>query len=233
MSKTKEVITPKFESNGMQKVWEDRYRDTEDFVRENLRKLAYGAGAVVFLIALYFAYFNFYLAPRETEAKDQMFRAQSYFEVDSLDRAIKGDGSNPGFEGIISEYSGTESANLARFYLGSAYLRKGQYQKAIDALGSYHAKDDITGSEALGMTGDAYSELNNYDQASRYYEKAVNDKPNAFTSAMYLLKEGLVYEQLKNYPRALELYKRIRSEYSQSQQARDIEKFIARVEQHI
>jgi len=232
MSKMKEVIIPRFESNGMQKVWENRYRNTEDFVRKNLKILAYGAGAVVFLIALYFAYLNFYLAPRETEAKDQMFRAQSYFEVDSVDRAIKGDGSNPGFEGIISEYSGTKSANLAYFYLGSAYLRKGQYQKAIDALGSYHAKDDITGSEALGMTGDAYSELNNYDQASRYYEKAVNDKPNAFTSAMYLLKEGLVYEQLKNYPRALELYKRVRSEYSQSQQARDIEKFIARVEQH-
>ena len=35
---------------------------------------------------------------------------------------------------IISEYSNTKAANLAYFYLGVAYLNKGEYQKAIDNL---------------------------------------------------------------------------------------------------
>jgi hypothetical protein len=42
-----------------------------------------------------------------------MFQAVYYFEADSLDKALNGDGNNLGFLEIIDEYSVTDAANLA------------------------------------------------------------------------------------------------------------------------
>ena len=213
--------------------WEDRYKDSELFVRSNVKLLSIIGGSVLALIAIFFAYTYLYMAPRAVEAKDQMFRAEHYYEIDSLEKAIHGDGNNPGFEGIISDYGNTPSANLAHYYLGSIYLKKAEYQLAIDNLQKYGAKDDLSGSEALGMIGDSYSELKQYDDALKYYLKAANNKPNLFTSPMYLQKAGLVYEYQKAYDKALDVYTRIKQDYNQSAQAKDIDKYIARVDQHL
>lgn len=212
--------------------WEDRLKDSEIYVRSNIRLLSIVGGGVLALVAIFFAYTFLYMGPRSKEASGQMFKAQAYFESDSLNKALNGDGNNPGFETIVSEYGNTPSANLAHYYLGAIYLKKGEYQKAIDNLEKYGAKDDLTGSEALGMIGDANSELKQYDQALSYYLKAADNKPNQFTSPMYLQKAALVYEFQKDYSKALELYTRIKKEYGQSSQARDIDKFIARAQQH-
>ena len=42
-----------------------------------------------------------------------MFQAVYYFEADSLDRGLNGDGNNLGFLDIIDEYGITDAANLS------------------------------------------------------------------------------------------------------------------------
>src|SRR5690606_39102873 len=119
---------------------------TGKFVQENSKSLAVIGIAIIVLIALYLGYQNLYLAPRADKAVNEMFKAESYLVVDSLkERAIKGDGSYPGFETIAEEYSNTKSANLANAYLGGLYLNKGEFQKAVDALGRYSS----TGSPVI------------------------------------------------------------------------------------
>src|SRR5687768_1580002 len=78
------------------------------FMQENAKSLAVIGGAILALILLYFGYQKFYLAPRAEKAANEMFRAEQYAASDSLiDKAIKGDGSYPGFETIANEYSNT------------------------------------------------------------------------------------------------------------------------------
>jgi len=213
--------------------WGKVYEDIEDYIVLNQKRIILVGGIVIGVVALVLAYLFLYLGPRQVTAKDQMFKAQEYFALDSLDKALKGDGNNPGFESIVSEYSQTESANLAHYYLGSIYLRKGEFQKAIDALNSYSAKDIMTSCLSQGMIGDAYSELNNLDKALEYYRKAENLHPNNFTTPLYLFKEGLILESQNQNAKALEVYERIKKEYNESSQARDIDKYIARVKQKI
>ncbi|HEY1025011.1 MAG TPA: tetratricopeptide repeat protein [Sphingobacteriaceae bacterium] len=206
--------------------------NTGTFVQENKKSLAIIGGAIIALILLYFGYQNFYLAPRAEKAANEMYKAEEYAAVDSLtDRAIKGDGSYPGFATIAEEYSSTKSANLANAYLGGLYLQKGEFQKAAEVLGNYsNTGSPVIDPLVLGMLGDAYSELKDYKKAITYYKKAAEKHDNSFTSPLFLKKLGLVYEEEKDNQAALDAYKKIKTEYPESYEASVIDAYIARTE---
>ncbi|WP_407428049.1 tetratricopeptide repeat protein [Arcticibacter sp.] len=202
------------------------------FVQENKKSLAIIGGAIVALILLYIGYQQFYLAPRAKTAANEMFKAEEYVAVDSLaDRAIKGDGSYPGFETIAEEYSSTKSANLANAYLGGLYLQKGEFEKAIDALGNYSSTGSpVIDPLVLGMMGDAHSELKQYDKSITYYKKAADKSDNTFTAPLFLKKLGLVYEEQKDFKAAADAYKKIKDKYPTSYEASVVDAYIARAE---
>ncbi len=203
---------------------------TGKFVRENQKSLVFIAGAIVVMILLYLGYQKLYLAPREDTAAGQMFEAQNWWQKKDWDKAIKGDAGYPGFEKIISDYSNTKAANLAYFYLGIAYLNKGEYRKAIDNLTNYRGNDGIIAAEALGGTGDAYVELKDYDKAETYLKKAADKAGNKFLSPFYLKKLGLVYEAQNDNKDALDTYKKIKTDYPDSNEAQSIDGYIARAD---
>ena len=203
------------------------------FVLENQKSLLFIIAAVIVMAAGYFIYLKVYLAPREVTAANQMHVAQDFWEKKDWDKAINGDAGYPGFAKILSEYSNTKAANLAYFYLGVAYLNKGEYSKAVDNLTSYHGDDSMVAAEALGSTGDAYVELKDYDKAETYFKKAADKAKNKFLSPMYLKKLGLVYEAEKDYKSADETYKKIKTDYFASTEAQNIDAYIARAEAQI
>ncbi|WP_432712168.1 tetratricopeptide repeat protein [Pedobacter sp.] len=205
------------------------------FVQENSKSLLFIIGAIVVLIGIYVWYQNVYLKDRAQEASAKMYKAEQYLGVDSLaNKALNGDGGYPGFEQIADEYANTKSANLANLYLGGIYLRKGEYKKATEALGKYaETGSPVADPLALGLLGDAYSELKDYKQAATYYKKAADKASNKFTSPMFLKKLGLVYEQLKDFKAAKDAYSKIITEYPSSQEAAMIDAYIARAEAQI
>lgn len=202
----------------------------EAYVRTNKKSLVIISGAALAVLLAYFGYNTFIVKPQEENARKEMFAAERYFGQDSVALALKGDGSYPGFEEIVSNYGSSPSGNLAQYYLGISYLKKGEYQKAIDALKSYDAEDDITGALALGGIASAYLELNNTDEALNFYKKAADWDQNNFSRPYFLMRSAMVYELKKDYTSALGLYEQIRKDFPTSTEARDIEKYIARAE---
>ncbi len=206
------------------------FGQTGKFVRENQKSLMFIGGAIVAMILIYIAYQRFYIGPREVVASNQMHVAQDFWAKKDWDKAINGDAGYPGFQKIVNDYSNTKAANLAYFYLGIAYLNKGEYRKAIDNLTNYRGDDNMAASEALGSTADAYVELKDYDKAQTYFKKAADKANNKFLTPLYLKKLGLVYEAQNDNKSADDTYKRIKSEYPDSQQAQNIDEYIARTE---
>jgi tetratricopeptide (TPR) repeat protein len=204
------------------------FGQTSKFVRENQKSLIFIGGAIILMVLLYLGYQKLYLAPRQEKADGQMYQAQEWWQKKDWDKAIKGDAGYPGFEKIISEYSNTKAANLAYYYLGIAYLNKGDFKKAIDNLTNYRADDNLVAAEALGGTGDAYTELKDYDKAVTYFKKAADKAGDKFLSPFYLKKLGLVYEAQKNYKDASDTYKKIKTDYPDSNEAASIDAYIAR-----
>lgn len=203
---------------------------TGNFVRENQKSLTFIITAVLALIVIYFAYQKFYLAPREVTASNQMYVAQDFWEKKQWDKAINGDAGYPGFAKIIDEYSNTKAANLAYYYLGVAYLNKGEFKKAAENFTNYRGDDVIVAAQALGNTGDAYVELKDYDKATTFYKKAIDKGNNSFVSPIYLKKLALVYENQKNYGDALDAYQKIKTDFPESNEATNIDKYIARAQ---
>jgi len=207
---------------------EEALSKTERFIEKNQKLLTIIIGGIVIVVLIFFGFKRFYMAPQEKEAKEQMFMAERYFEIDSLNLALNGDGMYPGFLDIIDDYGMTKGANLSKYYAGVCYLKTGNYEEAIDHLKSFKAKDQILGPMAKGAIGDAYMELNQTAKAAGYYLEAADLKDNEFTTPLFLMKAGWTYEILKDYKKALEIYERIKFKYPTSTEARDIDKYIAR-----
>ena len=202
---------------------------TEQFIEDNQKILTIITLAIVIIVVGYLGFKRFIVEPAEDEAQSQMFVAEQYFERDSFNLALYGDGNYYGFLDIIDEYRITKAANLAHYYSGISFLRLGDFETAIEYLNKFESDDHMLAPLTEGAIGDAYLELGNTTDAIKHYEKAYSIKENEFLNPIYLLKAGLVYEELGNYEKALERYQSIKSNYPESQEGRNIEKYIARI----
>ena len=110
-------------------------------------------------------------------------------------------------------------------------MKLGNYQDAIEHLKKYSSNDQILAPMALGAIGDCYMELGDNQNAVSYYGKAARKSPNDFTSPMFLVKEGMTYEIMGNYSKALEAYKLLKKDYPLSNEAFDISRNISFLEE--
>lgn len=180
-------------------------------------------GAVVGLVVLVGAsvifFLNFRNDQRNEEAQNEIFQAQYYYESDSLDFALNGDGRNLGFIQIIDIYGGTEVANLASFYAGASYLKQRMYNEAIDYLEDYSSDEEIVMARAQKLLGDAYMELGNFADAARNYMDAANTVDDQFFSPTYLLSASLAYEKNGDLEGAIDALDNIIENYKNADEA--------------
>jgi len=203
---------------------------TEQFIENNQKIMMYVIMGIIVIVLAYFGYQRLYISPMEDNAQEEIFMAQKYFEMDSLNRALNGDGNALGFLDIIDDYGRTNTGNLARYYAGVCYLRMGNFEEAINYLEQHDPVDQIVGPMAIGALGDAYLELNEPDRAVDYYMDAAEENVNDFTTPMFLYKAGMTYELLGEYEDAFKVYDRLYREFYRSAEARTIERNIGRVE---
>ncbi|NPA68238.1 MAG: tetratricopeptide repeat protein [Chlorobi bacterium] len=211
---------------------EESLSKTEQFLEKYQKELTIAAGVVLLIVALVFVYKKFYLMPKQQEALEQIFPAQQYFEQDSFDLALNGDGDYPGFIQIIEDYGSTDVANGAYLYAGISFYKTGDYDNAIEYLKKFSTDDKLLSASANANIGDSYSEKGDFEEAAKYYKKAASIENKVF-SPVYLMKLGRIYEKLGEWEDAKEVYQKIKDDYKESSQARGIEKFITRAELNI
>lgn len=193
-------------------------------------KTAYGIVAVIILLVGGYFGFQYYKDNQEAEAQREMFQAVYYFEADSLDLALNGDGNNLGFLDIIDDYGITDAANLANYYAGAAFLKQGKFQVARLYLEDFKSNDLLVQARAYSLIGDTYMEEDNFEQAARYYSRAANYKPNKYFSPTYLMKAALAYEKNNQQDKAIEAYNKIINDYYDSPEFQAARKFKAKLE---
>ena len=205
---------------------------SEKFVEDNQKVLSIVVGVIVLIVAGYLSYTKLYIQPKEKEAQQEMFVAEQYFQKDSFNLAINGDGNALGFLDIIDDYGMTKVAKLANYYTGISYLHLGKFKDALTYLKKFDTDDILLAPITEGARGDAYLELGQTDKALTAYKEAMKYK-NDFTTPVYMMKAGELLEQQKHYQQAVAIYQQLKENYPSSNEGRSIDKYIARAGLHL
>jgi len=201
---------------------------TEQFIKQNVKVMSICVAAVIVVALAAFLYAKYVYAPKQAEALGQMYPAETAFAEQDYETALNGDGNVLGFAEVISTYGG-KAGKAAYLYAGICELQLGNYENAINYLKKYNGKDNILAGRALACQGDAYSALEDYNKALNCYVKAAKTSDNLY-SAAYLLKAGIVAEELGKPAEAVSYYKEIKDKYPYAVEAQDIDKYITRIE---
>jgi len=201
-----------------------------DFVKNNQKTLTYVIALVVVLVAGYFGYTELYQNPREAKAADAMYTAEKYFAVDSSNLVLNGDGTSKGVLYVIKQFSGTPSANLAKYYAGISYYRLNDFNKSIEFLKDFSTSSKQVQAIAYGTIGDAYSELKKNDDAVSYYKKAGSHFPeDEAISSEYMFRAAALLELNGKADDAVAIYNDIKSKYPKSEKGLIADKYINRL----
>lgn len=200
---------------------------SEQFIEQKRKPILIGIIILIVVVAAIMAIRQFYMLPREAKAQSEMFKGTYYFEKDSFQLAVKGNGGDfAGFESIADEYGSTDAGNLAKAYTGISYMRMGQYDNAIKYLKDFDADDILISPAIVGAIGDCYVEMDKTKEGVSYFEKAAEKADNNLISPIYLKKAGIAYESLNENDKAVKAYQTIKDKYATSVEAADIDKYI-------
>ena len=207
---------------------EETVSKTDQFYNEH-KKTIWTVAAVIAVIALaIFAYIKLIYQPKCAEAMQQAFPAEQLFANGEYELALNGDGNVLGLADIISDY-GAKAGKAVYMEAGLCALQLGEYEQALSYLKKYTGKDPILAARAIAAQGDALAGLERYDDAASAYLKAASKSDDVF-AAGYLLKAGIMYEELGQKDKALDCYKTIKDKYPSSVEGYDIDKYITRAE---
>ncbi len=201
----------------------------EDFLKSNSKILA-GVLAVAVVLIGGILFFQYNTQQQNKKAQAEMFQAVYFFEQDSVDFALNGDGINKGFLNIIESYPRTDAANLAHFYTGSIYLSQKKFEDALTHLQEFSTDDYLVQAKAYSLVGDANLELGKTEEAIAQYTKAARTNENKFMSPKYLAKLAVAQEEAGKIEDAINTYTEIEEKYYESFEFAAARKHKARLE---
>ncbi len=209
------------------------------------KQIVYIGSAIIILIAAWYIYKNFVVAPKETKASELIFPAENLFgkmasgsfSKDSVNITLNGgelDGKKvTGLLKIASQYGGTAAGNRANYMIGASYLHIGDFAKALTYLEDFDGKGATqVQSKAYLLMGHAYAEQKKTSEALSNYKKAasINDKDEFFASDALLIAAAYA-ESIGNSKEAISLYKEVTEKYPTNiaVQNGEVEKSLARL----
>ncbi len=208
---------------------------SEQWIIRNQKTIFIVLAVIVAAILLYTLILKPINATNEKEAADELAFPKSYFEdalsnpvaVDSLlTLGLNGADGKFGFIDISTEYSGTKAGNLANYYAGISYLKLRNYKEAIEFLEKFSSDDELLGPTAKGAIGDAFSDIGQPEDAFEYYLEAANLRDNNFSTPLFLFKAGNTALEIGKYSKALDIFNRIKKDYTDSEEGKNIDVYI-------
>lgn len=217
------------EEQNTEEVVEKKSFSILQYIEDNSKNLMYAGIALLVIAAGFWYYTSIYTPKQNSAANDELFRAEKYFEQDSLDLALNGDGGDAlGLIDVAEEYGSTPAGARAKYLAARAYMNKESYDEALEYLSSVSFDDEMVAPLAKCLEGDCHVQLKNVEKGIELYLKAANMRDNSFTAPYCLMKAAKAQLSVEDYEGALKSFETIKKDYSKTQYAANIDKEIAR-----
>lgn len=188
--------------------------DTERFLEKHSKTLITVFGALVIAVLGYFAFQQFYVAPRNEEATLSYLAAQKNLADGKEELALGGKtAANLGYLGTYNEYSGTKVGKLSAYNAGLLKFKEGKYQEAYDLLDQFSSGNKVLMALKFGAMADCQANLNKNDEALSLLDKATSASDDPYTTYYFTRKAGLVALALKKNAEAKKYFSTIDEKY--------------------
>lgn len=201
----------------------------KDFWQRNSKLILGVGGGLLILVAGFYIYQNFFAKPKEEKAMSNLYKAEEYYRMDSVNLALNGDGTYPGFLNIMSRYSGTEAANLAAYYAGACFVKLDDHANAIKYLKKFSTDSRPIQQRAYLLLGDVYADQGNGKEALDYYKKSAAEFPedeNASSEALFRAAY-LSARVLNDNETAVKLFTQLKEKYGRSVRGQEADLYLA------
>ncbi len=190
--------------------------DTEKFLEKNAKMLLIIFGALVLAVLGYFAYQQFYVAPRNEEATLSYLAAQKNLADGKEDLALGGkSAANPGYLGTYKDYSGTKVGKLSAYNAGLIKFKEGKFQESYDLLDKFSSDNEVLMALKYGAMADCQANLNKSDDALSSLNKAISASDDPYTTYYFTRKAGLLALALKKNTDAKKYFSTIEEKYQE------------------
>ena len=206
------------------------YAKVQSYYLEN-KNLIIGAGiAVILAIALAIGYY-YYSQSQERQAQRLMGTAEEYYMNGEYERALTGSEEDltVGFEQIINNYSGTDAANLARYYAAVSEYQLGNTQEALAYMQEYEVPEGILGVGPLSFLGMLHTEMGNHQEAAETYVMAAEWDQNESTTPYNYLEAANAFLDAGNQAEAESYAQRVIDDYPNSSEAGNARQLLGRL----
>jgi len=205
----------------------------EEFYQQNKKYVRWALTGIAVIVIAVFMFINNRRANNEKAAAEfgKVFKLYDMAVTDPKQYTIAINGQPErgimGLKGIVENYGGSESGELARFYLANCYFNLGQYDEALKHYDNFSGADNLLRSSALAGVGSCYEAKKEYGKAASSYEKAASMASNTTSTPEYLNEAGRCYGLSGDKEKAIALFKRIKKEYPTSTFAREADRYIS------
>ena len=161
----------------------DTFSRAQSFYDQNKTAVIGAVIALVVLIGGSVGYY-YYSTSQENTAQQLMADATQAYLQSNYQEALTGSETDftVGFEQIINNYSMTDAANLARYYVAVCEYNLGNPQQALSYIEAYEIPEGIMGVGPISFNGVLLTDLGNHAEAAKMYIKAAVWDKNESTS---------------------------------------------------
>lgn len=201
------------------------YAKTIHYVKNNTNVIIGAVVGVIVLIGAIVGY-SIYSDKQETTAQAFLGYAEQSFVRADYETALNGDNSTlgVGLKAIISNYSGTNAANMARYYAAISELEMGNRDAALAYMNKFKAPKGILGVNALNFHGVLLDNSGKYKEAANTFKKAANWDRNDSTTPQNLLMAANSAVRAGDYRMASDLVNEIINSFENSPSVTDARK---------
>lgn len=176
----------------------------EKKVEENKKMIVWVVGAIVAIAVIILGYVYLIQEPNFENAKTEIAQADSKLALGQDSIALEA------YKAVADSYS-NDAANRAGLNAGIILFQQGKYEEAINYINKFDAEGVLVGPASQSLIGDCYVNLEKYDEAVKYFDKAISlAGDNDLYTPLFILKKATVLREQGKFAeeaKALEIIK--------------------------